>query len=385
MPLVTFYHEAHQPFRLSPSSDPNKFLWDKMNREVYQKVAKKCYIPATKMLTQVIKDNPEFRVCLSFSGTLIEQSKMYKKDDSGKNVYDIIPLLQGLYEAGKTTNPDGKQVRRVEYLDETSHHSLAGLFEDPEKAEFRKQIEMHSDMMIKLFGEKPTSFRNTELMYNNEIAKIVSELGYKAILCEQRTDMFTPRDGKKISSDAIFRAKDTNLIVIPRNRELSDDVAYRFNDNPITTETYAHWISNISGESVMMGYDYEHIGEHVWEDKGIFEFWKHLPQALRKYKNIELANPTEIAEKFEHANCPVVDIDPFSTSSWADTMRDIKGWVGNPVQVKLLKEIENMEKPVKEANGDLEKMWRYLTTSDTLYYLYQGVNTGNFEGVPKDD
>jgi alpha-amylase/alpha-mannosidase (GH57 family) len=348
---------------LNPNFDSSNFTWTEKDKEIYQKVATKSYIPGIKMFNKLIKENKDFKITFSFSGTLIEQAKKYSE---GK--YDIIPLLQELYESGKTKN-DVKEMRRVEFLDETYYHSLSGLFADPKKTEFREQVSKHGSMMLELFGERPTSFRNTELMYNNEIARTVADMGYKAILCEKRNDMFN-LEGRIISPDAVFRAKDTNLIVLPRHRELSDDIAFKFKDCPITADRYAENISRISGEAVLLGYDFEHMGEHVWEDKGIFEFWKYLPSELAKHKNIVLANPSEIADRFKKVDCPVADVHPLSTSSWADEMRDTKGWIGNMTQYELFKEIENMEKPSRDAGGKYLENWKILTTSDTLYYLY---------------
>ena len=117
MVLTTFYFQLHQPSRLNPDlNDKDNFTWSSKDREVYQKVAQKCYITATKMFNEIIKDNPDFRICFSFSGTLIDQSKSY-----GEKKYDIIPLLQELYESGKDKK-NNKEIRRVEFLDETYYH-----------------------------------------------------------------------------------------------------------------------------------------------------------------------------------------------------------------------------------------------------------------------
>jgi alpha-amylase/alpha-mannosidase (GH57 family) len=138
-------------------------------------------------------------------------------------------------------------------------------------------------MMKRIFGIFPTSFRNTELMYNNNIAMVVADMGYQSILCEKRDDMYTGKD-TPISPNAVFRARDTNLIVIPRNRELSDDIAFRYPHNPISPDHYAEYLAKIDGEAVLLGYDFEHIGEHIWADKGSSSFgracrrhWPNIP------------------------------------------------------------------------------------------------------------
>jgi glycogen synthase len=354
MALVTFYFQLHQPFRLHPDRDI--FFWEQNNREIFQKVAEKNYLPATIMFTELIANNPEFKITFSMSGTFLEQAQMYKPD--------VITCLQELLEAGKQNN-------QVEFLEETYYHSFAGLFDDHEKTEFRDQVLLHKKKMKDIFGIKPESFRNTELMFNNEIADVVEDMGYKTMLCEKRDDMYGLKNGKLISPNAVFRAKGLSLIVLPRNRELSDDVAYRFPQNPITAEHYAWSISQIDGEAALLGYDYEHIGEHIWQDKGIFEFWKALPEALARYNSIKVVNPTEIYQLFKDAACPVIDINGLSTSSWADSKRDTYGWLGNKTQQELFNRIKSMEKQIKRT-PELLTNWRHLTTSDQLYFLHEG-------------
>ena len=358
MALVTFYFQLHQPFRLHP--DRSKFLWDDNNREIFEKVANKNYIPATKMFAELIANNPEFKLTMSMSGTFLEQAKLYKPE--------VIKLLQHLLDTGKANN-------QVEFLEETYYHSIVGLYDDPQKREFRNQVSQHRTEMEELFGVSPICFRNTELMYNNEIAEVVADMGFKAMLCEKRNDMYKMQDGKPVSPDAVFRLPGSKLIVMPRNRELSDDIAYRFPHTPVTSEQYANHLSQVTGEIVLLGFDYEHLGEHIWEDKGIFEFWKGLPQAIARYSNLKICNPTEVAELFKDADCPAININGLSTSSWADVKRDTFGWLGNKTQQELFERIKKLEKKVKKSGGTLLTRWRHLTTSDQLYFIHESFGT----------
>ena len=360
MPLVTFYFQLHQPCRLHPNTE--MFLWEEKNIEVFKKVSEKNYLPATEMFTDIVRENPQFKIVFSMSGTFLEQAQLYQPE--------VIGALQKLFDAGKENT-------QVEYLEETYYHSLASLFNDPAKKEFKDQVSLHRQKMKDIFGLKPTSFRNTELMFNNDVANMVADMGFKAILCEQRDDMFTAKDGKPISPNAVFRAKGRkthprDLIVIPRNRNLSDDIAFRFKEQRLTPEQYAEHIAKIDGEAVMLGYDYEHIGEHLWGDTGIFEFWKGLARALADHPGVMMANPTEIAERFKSALCPIIDIHPLSTSSWADAERNTSGWLGTQTQYALFRDIEEMESEARAAGGMFLNKWRHLTTSDHLYYLHEG-------------
>ena len=269
MLLTTFYFELHQPFWLHPDRD--KLLWDEKNRETFLQVSEKCYLPATAMFKELIARHPEFKITLSMSGTFMEQAELYQPD--------VIRSLQELINAGREN-------RQIEFLDETYYHSLASLFTDPQKQEFRDQITLHREMMHKLFGILPLSFRNTELIYNNNIAEVVADMGYLSIICEKRDDMFVEKVDGPVSPRAIFRAKGSNLIVIPRNRKLSDDITFRFPQNPVSPDEYASQIANTEGDVLLLGYRFEHIGEHIPGDKGIFDFWRGLPEALSKFPNI---------------------------------------------------------------------------------------------------
>jgi glycogen synthase len=359
MPLVTFYFQMHQPFRLHPDRD--KFFWEDRNRDVFLKVADKCYLPAVRMFTELITEYPSFKIALGLSGTFLEQAELYN--------HDVIKALQELFAAGR-------KGRQVECLDETYYHSLTSLFADPRKQEFRDQVSMHRDKLNMLFGVSPTSFRNTELMYNNHIADVVADMGYQAILCEQRPDMFI-RGDNPISPNTVFHARGSKLIVIPRNRELSDDVAFRFPHRPITAQEYASYLAKVDGEVVLLGYDFEHIGEHIWEDKGIFTFWRGLPAALASFPNVVVSTPTEIAEAFKNADCPEVSIQGLSTSSWADAGRDTFGWLGTATQYELFRDIENLEGDARRAGGELLNHWRHLTTSDHVYFLHENEGEDN--------
>lgn len=69
----------------------------------------------------------------------------------------------------------------VEFMAETYSHSLVSLVDE---AEFKKQVKLHADLMKELFGQKPVTFRNTELIYSDEIGDMVARMGYKTMLTE---------------------------------------------------------------------------------------------------------------------------------------------------------------------------------------------------------
>jgi glycogen synthase len=364
MALVTFYFQLHQPLRLHP--DGNPFLWNDKNEEIFHKLARKCYLPATRMLTGLVAQYPTFKISLSMSGTFLEQAEHYAPE--------VVKAIKNLYKAGA-------EHQQVEFLQETYYHSLVGLFDDSRYQEFKEQVSLHRRKMVDLFGVRSTSFRNTELMYNNDIANVVADMGFEVMLSEQRDDMFTPRNGENIESNAVFRAKGRGtrprqMKVITRNRSLSNDVGFRFPRTELTAAQYANLLGEIEGEAVLLGYDYEHIGEHVKQKKGI-DFWQQLPRVLECQAGVVMANPTEVARRIDPSRCPVLDIHPSTTSSWGEVQRDTHGWLGSYTQRKLFIAIKELEPEVRKAGGDLLKNYRCLTTSDHLYYLHEGSGTSH--------
>ncbi|MBU1089935.1 glycoside hydrolase family 57 protein [Patescibacteria group bacterium] len=378
---VCFYFQVHQPYRLSETSffeeekSGDLFLGPKnsTNRFVFEKVAQKCYIPATKMLLDLLRKHPEFRVAFSLSGVFLDQCEEY-----GSLGGEVLNLFK---EIAKT--------KQAEFLCETYHHSLAFLFS---KEEYGAQIQLQAKKIKKLFGAKPKIFRNTELIYNNDLAEFIRKMGFEGMLAEGWDSYLNGRSpnylyqSKKIEihkEDARIakkykiaaRAK-KELPLLLKNYKLSDDVAFRFSnksweEHPLTTEKYARWIENTEGETINLFMDYETLGEHQWEDTGIFEFFKHLPKALLE-KGIGFCTPSETI-----ANLKLRDeYDIPQYLSWADTDRDISAWLDNEIQRSALHELSELEKmihPHKKKKGKVIKNllndFRRLQTSDHFYYM----------------
>ena len=217
----------------------------------------------------------------------------------------------------------------------------------------------------KLFGQKPSVFRNTELIFNNELGKYVEDMGYKAILAEGASHILDWR-----SPNYVYRPVSCSKIkLLLKNYKLSDDIAFRFSnkgwkEHPLTTEKYASWLSEVDGENVNLFMDYETFGEHQWADTGIFNFLKNLPEKL-KSKGIGFKLPSEVAE---HEVKDTLDYHNFV--SWADVERDLSAWTGNKIQDSALEHLYKMEQAIlKSRDKKLIEDWRRLQTSDHFYYM----------------
>ncbi len=356
MPLVAFYFQFHQPFRLHP--DGEKFLWEEQNRDIFLEAADKSYLPAVRMFTGLINRNPTFKITLGLSGTFLEQAEQYRPE--------VIGVLQELMDAGSKNG-------QVEILDETYYHSLTSLFDDPKKQEFRAQILLHREMIKRIFGIFPTAFHNTELIYQKETATIVEDMGYKAMLAEKSSDLY----GDKGNQHAVSRSHNGNMIVMAIDWKLSGAIAYRFPRNQLSPVEYAKRISLLKGDVILLGYDIEHIGGRIPEEQGIFDFWNRFPDALKAHDNLVIATPTEAAKRLGDVSIPLDDVLELSISSLTDAERSTSGWLNIPAQYELFKDIERLEKDAKRVGGDLLKRWRQLTTSDHLYYLHEGKTQGH--------
>lgn len=354
MASVVFYFQVHQPYRIKPYSmfligeDRAYFVGsdsDKLNnRQILRKVADKCYLPTNELLLRLLEKYSEFKVSFSISGMAMEQFDEFAPE--------VLGSFKKLVETG-----------RVELLTETYYHSLAFL-KSPK--EFKRQVEKHQMKMEEAFGVKPKVLRNTELLYNNDLARVAEEMGFEVVLAEGVDRHLGWR-----SPNFVYKPKGVEKIkLLLKNYRLSDDIAFRFSRKdwegwPLTAEKFATWIDRAGGEVVNLFMDYETYGEHQWADTGIFEFLEELPDVL-------LAHGHDFMSVSEAAARHVVmdEIDMPNLTSWADLERDTSAWTANPMQVTALRALFELEDKVMESEDkQLIDDWRKLTTSDHFYYM----------------
>jgi alpha-amylase len=257
----------------------------------------------------------------------------------------------------------------VEFLNQTYYHSIASLY--PDKEEFIAQAQLHKQTIKDLLGYTPVVFENTELLYNNTIAKTVESMGYKGIFTEgvekilgekSPNFIYTPKGAKKIR-------------VLLRNYKLTDDIGFRFSARwwpewPLTAPKYASWLATTKGELINIFPDYETFGEHHWPETGIHSFLRHLPDEILNYEHLKMVTPTEVVEK--HNSEGELDVpEAGGTVSWADVQRDQSGWLGNVMQWAYYTSLRRLEPLIKEADDpEFLRLWRDFQTSDHLYYMF---------------
>ncbi|MGA1974951.1 MAG: DUF5752 family protein [Conexivisphaerales archaeon] len=369
MKSVLLMFEVHQPFRLK-----RDFLWAKRafrklekggllehyfdlraDREIFERASRKCYVPANAALLKSIEaqedEGKPAKVSFSLSGTFLDQCELYGKE-----------VLEGFKQLAGTG--------RVEFLGQTYYHSLSSLYQD--KSEFKEEVEEHSRAVKELLGASTSTFENTELVYNNSIAKAVAGLGFRSICTEGADRVLGER-----SPNYLYDAPEGGGIkVLLRNYRLTDDVGFRFSDRrwsewPLTAEKYASWLSTAEGECVCIFPDYETFGEHHWPETGIHDFLAYLPGEILKRPDLKMELPSEFVRG--HRSAGVLDVPEPQTLSWADIERGTGSWIGNSMQWAYFTSVREMEPLVRESGSrEVIRTWRLLGVSDHLYYMFTG-------------
>ncbi len=352
MPSVCFYFQVHQPFRLRHYTvfDKSSAYFDEFkNAAICRKVANKCYLPTNRLLLDLIRRHDgEFKVAFSVTGVLLEQFHKYCPE--------VISTFDALAQTGC-----------VEFLAETYYHSLSFLYSP---AEFVEQIDKHVRLTQDLFGQTPRVFRNTELIYNNDLARTIEGTGnFDGIITEGADHILGHRN-----ANFIYRPPNCEHVkLLLKNYSLSDDIAFRFSNRqwkefPLTADKFGDWVNSVNGNGQIINLfmDYETFGEHQWEDTGIFEFLRHLPEMILRNGDNNFMTPSEAIDAYE----PMDVVDVPHLISWADTERDLSAWLGNAMQSNALHEVYRLEKLIKNIQDEhLLADWRRLQTSDHFYYM----------------
>lgn len=353
MKTICLYFQVHQPMRLKRYrffniGNDHYYYDDYLNESIMLKVAKKCYLPANKLLLKLIKEyGCNFKITFSISGIALDQFKLYAPE-----------ILESFKELTKTGC--------VEFLAETYSHSLVA-FKD--ENEYRKQVELHSKKIKEYFNYEPKVFRGTELIYSDDIGAMVANMGYKGIITEGAKHIL----GWKSPNFLYCNIVNPKLKVLLRNYELSDDIAFRFSNEswpeyPLTASKYLKWVSEElkTGETANLFMDYETFGEHQSEKSGVFDFLKHFIKEVFRKTKFEFATPSEIIEKLQ----PISAVSVPHPISWADEERDLTAWLGNDLQEDAFNRLYSLTEKIQKCD-DLKILadWKYLQSSDHFYYM----------------
>jgi alpha-amylase len=313
-----------------------------------QNISLKSYLPTNKLLLKLAKQlDGRFKVAFSITGLALEQFKLYAPE--------VIKSFQKLAKTGC-----------VEYLSETYSHSLSSLID---KTIFEEQVKLHDLLIFELFGMKPRVFRNTEMIYSDEIGAQIAEMGYKAILTEGAKQVL----GWKSPNYVYVNAINPRLKVLMRNFKLSDDIAFRFSNTnwsefPLTSEKFINWLekANPKEEVVNLFLSYESVGGRQPRESGIFDFIESLSVKIANHPALKFATPSEVIDDLQ----PISAVSVPNPISWADEERDLTAWLGNGMQKEAFEKLYNLSQQMaKCSDTELIKDWNYLQVSDHFYYM----------------
>ena len=355
MKSICLYLHIHQPLRfreysafdISNKSDYFRGTGRTDNRRIFIKVARNSYYPMFSILSNLLAGCPRFKISLSITGTWLVQAQKWAPD--------LITMLQKMVKTG-----------RVEILGETFYHSLSFFYDE---AEFSAQVKKHSDLIFKIFGVRPTSFRNTELAYNDQLAHWADTYGYKVILAEGWDDILKGRP-----TGHVYAPKNCkNLRLLLKNYQLSDDIAFRFSDRkwpeyPLTVSKYLAALEKATSSAPLVNLfmDFETFGEHQWASTGIFDFFTdfvHTWSTKRAHKFVTVSEAARLETPIDTISVP-------HALTWADSERDLSAWRGNSLQDSAMDTLYNLKSQIFETKDpSLISDWRLLTTSDHAYSM----------------
>ncbi len=371
MKTICLYFEIHQiihlkRYRCFDIGRDHYYFDDYENERSITDIAERSYIPALTTLIQMAEANKgAFKVALSLSGVGLEQLEMYAPS--------VIELLHQLNDTGC-----------CEFLCEPYSHGLSSLANEEC---FREDVERMRLKVKQMFGKTPKVFRNSSLIYSNEIGAMVADMGFKGILTEGAKHVL----GWKSPHYLYHCAGNPNLKVLLRDFKLSDDISLRFNNSewneyPLFADKYIGWIADMPEEEQVINIFMELSALGIAQplSSNILEFLRALP-ACAKEKGITFSTPSEVISKLKSVD----QVDVPYPMSWVDEERDISCWLGNVMQREAFDKLYSVAERVhlctdRRIKQDWSYMqasnnFRFMTTKNTGIQLNRGIYDSPFD------
>jgi alpha-amylase len=378
---ICFYFQVHQPFRLNLPKTLETANWDEFlqgptgenpsyvygNQNIFELVAKNCYIPATKMWLELLTNNPNLKLTLSLSGVFLEQCLNYGQVGE--------QTLQGFR--------DLLQTNQVELLTETYYHSLSFFIS---LEDYVAQVEKHHLLIQKLFNYTPKGFRNTELIYNNYMGEVIRRLGFTYTVADgvkQILNFKSPNTAYSLphtdleETDTIFAShhrvtqkppvSPEDFKILLRNYDVTAEIIFLENK----AAQFIDALSKSQAQHVNVFTDFEIFGQINHSSTGVFDSLQSIADFLKDH-NISSLSASEVASHVESAeeyHCPVY-------TSWANQQQNLSSWRGNEKQETAFKELTKLYHLLMQVKhihpeeyAKAEDFWRKLSTSDNFYYM----------------
>lgn len=349
---LCFCFQLHAPFRLKryrffEIGQDHYYYDDFQTEERIVHLAQQSYLPANRTISEMIRSsNGKFHCAFSISGLMLELLEQYAPE-----------VIDSFKELANT--------KCVEFLAEPYAHSLAAVYDTNE---LELQLKLQAKKIEALFGVKPTTLCNTELIYSDEIAEKVVQMGYKTMLIEGARHIL----GWKSANYLYHSSVNSKLKLLVRNPKLSDDMAYRFSDYtwrdyPLDAQKYINWISEIPSEeplvNIWMGY--ESLGIRQNAQSGIFDFIKAIPYYAME-REMEFVTPAEACRKLTSVDAIV---SPYPTT-WSGEAKDLSAYNGNDLQQEALQKLYAVGERVRLCQDkSLKRDWQILQSDDHFQFM----------------
>lgn len=365
MKTICLYFEIHQNihlkrYRFFDIGTDHYYYDDYENARSITETADRSYVPALEALIEMAERyGSYFKCAISLSGCAIEQLENHAPQ--------VIELLQKLNETGC-----------VEFLAEPYSHGFSSL-KNPES--FKEEVQRLCRKVKSLFGQDPKIFRNSCLIYSDEIGELVAGMGFKGMLAEGAKHVL----GWKSPHFVYNCNRAPKLKLLLRDYSLSEDISFRFNDSswpqyPLFADTYADWIARLPEEDQVINLFMELCALGIFQplSSNILEFMKALPEQLRQ-RGIVFSTPSEICAKIKSSG----DLNVEYPTSWVDEERDMSPWLGNVMQREAFDKLYSIADRVRICQDRrLKQDWDYLQASNNLRFMSTKPNSyGGYRGI----
>lgn len=351
MKNICFCFQMHAPYRLKRyrffDIGKDHYYYDDMATDEYVEwLVNTSYMPLCKTIQEMIRlSKGKFHCAISISGTLLESFEQFAPE--------VIDVLKELAET-----------KCVEFLATPFAYSLAS---EQNENEFLDQLEKQGNVVKDLFGTKPTTLWNTELLYTDDMVDALYKQGYKTILTEGAKHILSWKSANKVFSSAA----NTKMKVLLRNVGLSDELSFHFSDPnwgsyPIDAEKYANMLQQLPEDDDLINIwvGAETFGVRQNAQTGIFEFLKALPYYVLE-REMGFVTPAEAAKK---AAKDVVSA-PYPLT-WSGEAKDLSVYAGNDLQQEAINKLYAVAERVRLCSDkQLKANWLRLQDVNYLHYM----------------
>jgi alpha-amylase len=369
MKNIGLIFQVHHPFHLQTfryfDIGSSKSYYDdyRIEKELTDAISN-YYYPTNKFLTKLIKlFNEKLKFSFYVSGTTLDQFLMYKPE--------ILQSFRQMADSGQ-----------VEFAGGTNSHSIAGLSSN--LSEFKSQIKQNKERIRFYFGQDPNLFINSDLLFTNQIAPIVSDENYALILTNGADKILQWRSPNYMYSCS----GQSNLGLLFRNDKISNDFNFivqnaKSNEEKMVIDGFIKSLKMVDqSEPILTIYiNYMALGGKDRNAKQ--RIFQKLVAGIIDDPEFCFTAPSDLKEQFG----PVTELDVNEPVCWTEKFHP-SYFPGNDLQKDAIFQLFKFGKAVhKTTNPNLKMDWKYLQTSNHFHlmdenhpaYRNSGITQENFK------